>query len=154
LHKTININKYQKSKRTIFEKYLKDNNIEYEQDEIYEDTGDKFDFKINDKIIDVKTGHLTWEIDKLQPGYRFFIAEHQLDKIKKIDCCINIQLDPEIKIGYIMGFILQKDLEKYGVENTEAMKGSALAVPLSDLIPIIFFKDYIFKELKKLEEWM
>jgi hypothetical protein len=103
--------------------------------------GDLFDFEINGKLIDVKTGKLTYPISELKAGFRFFIAEQQVSK--KVDYYINILLDPNLKFAYITGFIRGEDVKKYPLLQYKNNINPAYNIPISDLTPIEKFKEVV-----------
>lgn len=120
----------------LVKKYFDDNKVVYSyDDDFYYDHGDSFDFEIKGKRVDVKTGHLTWPIEDLQPGYRFFIPEHQINKYF-CDFYINVQLSQIMDYGYLFGWIPYKHTFRYPIVQTVFMVSPARAIPLVDLKPI------------------
>jgi len=114
----------------IFKEWLKNNNINFEHEIVY-GKADGGDFIVGSKIVEVKTGKMTWDIKDLQSGYRFFIAEQQLDN--KADFYVNIQLDNVLETAYITGFISYKDTESFKIIQTEKMVNPAKAITISSL---------------------
>ncbi len=70
----------------------------------------------------------------MKPGYKFFIAKQQLTK--DVDIYVNIQLDPDMKNAYIMGWINKNDTLTYPIMASDKMINTALGIPLTDLKPI------------------
>jgi len=114
----------------VFEKWLKDNSIDFKQENVY-GKPDCGDFIVGDKIIEVKTGQMTWAVEQLQPGYKMYIAEQQISE--KRDIYVNIQIDNNMKFAYITGFISSEDAGKYNVFQSEKMINPAIGIPLRDL---------------------
>jgi len=147
----------------VFEQFLLNHGIPYEKDVLYLNRGDYFDFKIHGKTLDTKTGRFKSGSEIPQtPNYCFFIGEHQLKK--EVDYYAHVQLDAEIQNAFIVGFLPREDTKKYEVVYTEAMKGAAVAIPLSNLIAMEFFKQHFkprgisakLEEKKplRLEDWL
>lgn len=138
----------------IFEQYLIQNNIQYEKDGLYLDRGDYFDFKINNKKIDIKTGHfkgddfIKLETNSLSENYKFLISEKQCNK--PVDFFVHIQIDKELEYAYIMGILPKDKVKDYEIIKTDNMYGSALSIPFNDLMPVIS----LFDNNKGLENWM
>jgi len=120
----------------IFKQWLEDNQIYNHNYHSYNEDGssDNGDFKIDGKIVEVKTGQMTWAVEQLAPGYKFFIAEQQLNEPR--DIYVNIQLDNNLKFAYITGFMMSEDTKKYNVFQTDKMFNPARGIPLKDLTPI------------------
>jgi len=101
--------------------------------------GDKYDFKIDDKKIDVKTSALKYgTVDKLSPKWRFLVATFQISR--KIDYYVNIILSSDMKVAYIMGLIDKESVKKCGIKTHDSQGNPlpypAYAVPLKRLVPI------------------
>jgi hypothetical protein len=118
-----------------FEILLKDNSIEYEKDVLYTNRGDKFDFKIDGKTIDVKTGHFkNGTFHQLPPDYRFLIYEKQLPK--PVDYYVHVQVDPDVGLAYIVGCMTRSQALTYEIVKRATMQGPAAYIPFNDLSPL------------------
>jgi len=118
-----------------FEQILKNNSIIYQKDKLYMSHGDEFDFKVNGKTIDVKTGHFKHgTFETLPPKYKFFIYKEQLPK--PVDYYVHVQVDPDVELAYLIGWITREQALTYPVEKWETMKGPAACIPLDDLLDL------------------
>lgn len=119
----------------IFKRFLDSTGITYKYFNDLGGHGDRCDFELTTvegvKTVDIKTGHLTWPISMLKPGYRFFIADQQI--AKAVDIYVNIQLDPQMQNAYIIGWINRDDIMKYGIMKSDSMCNYAVAIPLVEL---------------------
>jgi len=119
-----------------FQLYLRKRAIQFTRDGLYLHQGDCFDYKIDEKLYDVKTGQMkeNGTIYDLPPNYQFFIAEQQINK--EIDYYIHIQVNSELTKAYLIGYISREDALKNPIEQRENMCNPAVCIPFSQLKPV------------------
>lgn len=126
----------------IFERYLRENSMPFEFDKPVGHK-DLHDFKINNRVIDVKAGQLQQPFNQLRKGFKFYIAKQQMEK--NVDYFVNILISPDQKLAYIRGFIRKEKASKYPVLQYDNNVNPAYNIPLFGLTPIEKFKEEMGK---------
>lgn len=93
------------------------------------------DFIIAGKLIDIKTGQLPDDIEKIGPGYSFFIAKHQIPKV--VDFYFHYQVSKDLDCAYLIGSISRPKALGYGPpRQIGRMVHPALIIPFDALMPV------------------
>jgi len=126
-----------------FKKYLQQQQIPFEEDQAI-GRSDQYDFKINDKLFDIKTNVRKKSIQHIKGNFKLLLLKKQLGK--HADYYIWILLNQEdiyhINKAYIVGFLNKEQLQKYAtVQKIEGI--DALWIPPEDTIPIQELKNVI-----------
>jgi len=130
-----------------FKEFLDDNNIIHSSVEIGE-TPDTFDFKINGKIIDVKTEKSKkYSVEELlrRKGIKNLYFLRLIEDVdpKNTDFFVFIILDKYLDKAYIIGFVTKKQLMTYPkiIPKFSRIKKLSYQMPLSNFHPIQELKE-------------
>jgi len=115
------------------EKYLKSTGADFKIDKPI-GKSDKYDFKIGDETIDVKTGrYFKLKMKDFPKRYGFLINLRQLLN-GKIDVYVHCQLNSQITYCHIVGWVTREEALRYPVRSDLA--SPAVTIPFEDLHPI------------------
>jgi hypothetical protein len=126
-----------------FKKYLQQQNISFEEDHA-QGQSDKYDFKINNTLIDIKTNIRKKSMTNIQDNFKLLLLQKQLGRHADIYVWIlvNHEEPHRIRKAYIIGFLNTNQIKKYEVvEKLETIK--AHWIPIQDTIPINELKNVI-----------